>query len=859
MTFRRAVLFILVFALLLGCAALPAGAEHTHKWVDVEIEVQPTCTSPGSKVQVCSCGESRIVDIPALGHEFSQQVYTGYADCTHYGSFYWVCERCGAHSAIGNDKPLGHDWDEGVITKAPQGFTPGEKTYTCKRDPSHTYTEEVEPTEWLFATLEGDFVFQGFTDGSIELRDIPPLVITRQPEKGYVTLGGSDSCTLTVEVSGGEPPYTYEWHMVSHMLDSLYDETQLAVSGGASIDASDWSSMMGSLLGGMLPEWTGSTITIDVSSQIVGGNSPSLEAYQGNSEYWCKITDSKKQSIESDKVTVGHKIRITEQPHNVNLTGVETAVLTCKAADGRVENGYTYTWYNQNGTSVGTGSELEMDLEGEYYCVASDGVDSIPSDKAMLYIAEPLTVTFDYDYLMLWPEETGTVSAKVSGGVPFAKEPHYNVRWEWEGDELPTEMNYIDSETLEFSAQTEHEGWYRVIVSDTMGYEVRKSIYRYDRLIPITEQPKSGVRLENVPHPLSVAVEEGEFPLCFMLYYNGEEIARSYSDSSRRATFNGQATGEYYIRVEDSRGRYGISDTVTVEAYNFRFADYTKEAVIHNPGEEIVLRVEPTGGYGSYTYEWSGISNDGHTITMTDRGQNAFASIPGRYYCKVTDDARNSIRTKAIIVSYYGIDPWIIKQPESRVVVRYNKNDIYYFSASCYAISGSGDDSNLVYRWKYWNEDHWARYDDSGNSVPIIGSASIRYTCFIEDTATGGSIQTGILTIAPTIEVNKAEIFARRYPNKDEATYLIAFEGGVGPYKVYAYCNWGSQTGDVLVKTVMVDGPQQEKTVRMFLPMWHDELTDNGNGLVRNSVPSTYYFVIVDNMGTEETTKSVSW
>ncbi len=92
------------------------------------------------------CGLDREVVLPALGHEWATKVYTGYANCEHYGVFYWVCSRCGAHSDTGNDKPLGHDWDEGVVTKAPTATEDGVKTYTCKRDPSHTKTEVIPAT-----------------------------------------------------------------------------------------------------------------------------------------------------------------------------------------------------------------------------------------------------------------------------------------------------------------------------------------------------------------------------------------------------------------------------------------------------------------------------------------------------------------------------------------------------------------------------------------------------------------------------------------------------------------------------------------------------------------------------------------
>ena len=40
---------------------------------------------------------------------------------------------------------LGHDWDEGTVTKEPDCVNPGEMTYVCQNDPKHTYTEVIDP------------------------------------------------------------------------------------------------------------------------------------------------------------------------------------------------------------------------------------------------------------------------------------------------------------------------------------------------------------------------------------------------------------------------------------------------------------------------------------------------------------------------------------------------------------------------------------------------------------------------------------------------------------------------------------------------------------------------------------------
>ncbi len=138
----------LLLALILLMGVLPsavAATPHTHFWKEVS-RVEPTCTKNGYVTYVCSCGKRKTDSLPALGHEWSEKVYVSHADCEHYGVFYWVCSRCGAHSDTGNDAPLGHDWDEGVVTKAPTATEEGIRTYTCKRDPSHTKTEPIPAT-----------------------------------------------------------------------------------------------------------------------------------------------------------------------------------------------------------------------------------------------------------------------------------------------------------------------------------------------------------------------------------------------------------------------------------------------------------------------------------------------------------------------------------------------------------------------------------------------------------------------------------------------------------------------------------------------------------------------------------------
>lgn len=59
-----------------------------------------------------------------------------------------ITSLCTAAFAVeGNAIELEHAWDAGVVTTPPTLSAPGEKTFTCQNDPTHTYTEPVPQLE----------------------------------------------------------------------------------------------------------------------------------------------------------------------------------------------------------------------------------------------------------------------------------------------------------------------------------------------------------------------------------------------------------------------------------------------------------------------------------------------------------------------------------------------------------------------------------------------------------------------------------------------------------------------------------------------------------------------------------------
>ncbi len=105
---------------------------------------------------------------PAVDHVFGDWTTVTVADCKNDGVEKRTCTRCGyeeTRTTKGGhiidptatclsagfckvckerlEEPLGHDWDNGTVTTQPTCTEKGVKTYVCKRDSSHKYTEDV--------------------------------------------------------------------------------------------------------------------------------------------------------------------------------------------------------------------------------------------------------------------------------------------------------------------------------------------------------------------------------------------------------------------------------------------------------------------------------------------------------------------------------------------------------------------------------------------------------------------------------------------------------------------------------------------------------------------------------------------
>ena len=704
--------------------------------------VEPTCTetglTEGEKCDRCGAVLKAQETVPALGHA---PVTIPGSDPTCEADGYTdgeTCDRCGEVLKERQVLPaIGHEWDEGAVTTEPSGFTPGVRTFTCKNDPSHTRTEEIDPAPWLFATFTGSF--PDFTTFDLATKDLTPLTITEHPQDGAVTRHGGDSLTLHVAATGGTGDYTYEWK---------YRPT--------------YNSTIGNII-----SWT----FLHTSGKQT---EPDFEAYDGNMRYWCVVTDSAGNTAQSETAIVSYKLGIANQPDNANLQPTGKATLSCEAADG--SGSYSYRWIDNQDHEIDVGSSIDVTEIGDYMCIATDDVtgEEAHSYVATVYDTEPfrlMTFTGDGEH---HPDGSGMLKAGFAGGV----QP-YEIWWDKDGEAIESEDAEVDDYigAVVYNATI---GNYTVHAVDAMGEVITATSHRIAPKLTIVEQPKGDTIPKGKCLPISVTVSDGEAPYHYKLYWNGNNLVSSEQDN--HASFSAWESGEYYIHIEDSQGRQADSDVVTCENAVFRIKDQTESASLAKPGDTASLFVEAEGGIEPYTYLWS--LKIGNTRYKVAESRTVTADKPGEYLCRVVDTDGEMIHSKTILVGYTGDTPIITKQPVGGNLVY--GGSVYL---SCVAVSGSGGE--LRYEWERsttaeGSRPSWGKASRSGGSTWYMeASAAGAYHCRVTDTKTGKYTFTQTVFVTRELSAT-AEGHTDNY-SPDDYFYTLHIQGGTTPYTVKVY------------------------------------------------------------------------
>ena len=162
-----------------------AALGHDLQW---RITVQPTCTSPGTRVQYCTrCNQEFATEtIPQSDHNWGPWTTIKQPTCLEAGQQTHTCQTCGTTQTAPFGSALGHNWGAWQVITAATCETSGTRTRVCLRDASHVENEIIpcpghqwtawrrvkEPTFWEKGREERNCT----VCGKVESRELDTII-----------------------------------------------------------------------------------------------------------------------------------------------------------------------------------------------------------------------------------------------------------------------------------------------------------------------------------------------------------------------------------------------------------------------------------------------------------------------------------------------------------------------------------------------------------------------------------------------------------------------------------------------------------------------------------------------------------
>ncbi|PYB68153.1 hypothetical protein DMB44_05380 [Thermoplasma sp. Kam2015] len=452
-----------------------------------------------------------------------------------------------------------------------------------------------------------------------------------------------------------------------------------------------------------------------------------------------------------------------------NPTDVGNSITFTASASGGTGS-YSYQWYlNGNPVSGATSSTYTTSFSssGTYniYVVVHDGIGNSAQSNTITETVNPdpsVSISSSQN-----PTDVGnsvTFTASASGGTGA-----FSYTWYLNGA-------VQSSTTSTFSTSFSSPGTYYVNVTikdsvgDSASYSFTETVYS-DPSVSITSSQNPTDIGNSVTFTASPSGGSGSYT--YQWYLNGAAVSGATS-STYTTSFSSSGSDSVYVIIKDSVGNSATSNTIDETVNPDPSVSITSSQNPTDIGNSVTFTASPSGGTGSYTYQWYW-SNGTAISGATSQSYTTSFSSSGTYgvYVIIKDSVGNSA-TSNTITETVNTDP--------SVSISSSQNPTDIGNSVTFTASASGGTGSYSYQW-YWS-----------NGTAISGATSYQYTTSFTSSGTygiyvvvkdanGNTAQSSTLT--ETVNVDPSVAVSESPSPTDTGvpvTFTASASGGTGSY-----------------------------------------------------------------------------